>query len=132
MNQRVRSWNGRSGVIDQLDYVVDLLRMNPKSRKAVISLWNPEDDVGSSEPSCPITFQALARPSPEGLRLSGMTVVRSSDVWNGMPVDLLYFGRLMSTLADDLGMLVGQYTHIVSSLHMYLHSVPSAARIARS
>ena len=46
-------------------------------------------------------------------------VMRSNDVWLGLPYDMFQFTQLQHCVATSLGMIAGEYRHTTFSLHMY-------------
>jgi thymidylate synthase len=115
----------------QLERAIDLLKRDPTSRQAVVSIWQPHDlSVAEHEPSmqkekvvpCSQLFQLLLR---EG-RLHMLTYTRSNDVWLGMPYDVFTFTCLQRVVAAHLGCGVGLYRHMVGSAHLYERYVEDA------
>ena len=104
----------------QLFGVIDVLRNSPKSRQAVVSIWNANDlchaiakDV--NDIPCTLTFQFMVR-----FGMLHMTVnMRSEDVWLGLPYDVFAFTSIQRIIAAALGVECGNYTHHVGSMHIY-------------
>lgn len=82
---QLRSFNGD---FDQLEYVMNEIKSS--SRRAVISLWNPSDLKEQSLPCC-YTDLIFMR---DGNELNLHITFRSSDVFLGLPFDII-FGALM-------------------------------------
>jgi len=102
--------------VNQLEYVIGLLRDNPCSRKIVIQLFDHRDSIGHHlDIPCTCTLQYLLR---EG-RLSAITYMRSNDVFRGMPHDIFCFTMLQEIIARSVGAELGSYHHMVGSLHLY-------------
>jgi thymidylate synthase len=102
--------------VNQLEYVIGLLRNNPSSRRIVIQLFDHRDSVGHHlDIPCTCTLQYLLR---EG-RLSAITYMRSNDVFRGMPHDIFCFTMLQEIIARSVGAELGSYHHMVGSLHLY-------------
>jgi len=112
---------------DQLSHVVSKLRVDPDTRQAVVTLWNPELDntLGKKDYPCTVALGF----SIQGDRLHMTTVMRSNDVWLGLPYDLFQFTQLQLTLARVLGIAPGTYTHTAWSLHLYDRDVTAAAQL---
>lgn len=101
---------------DQIQTVIDLLRKDPNSRRAVINLNVPNKDViETKDEPCTIALQFLIR--DHKLYCTGM--MRSNDIWFGFPYDVTFFTELQKYIADQLGLEYGSYTHFVTSLHLY-------------
>ena len=45
--------------------------------------------------------------------------MRSNDIWTGFPYDVFSFTAMQIILAFQLGVGIGEYTHIAGSLHLY-------------
>jgi hypothetical protein len=130
LNTRLERWPGARRTVNQLDAIRATLKRNLFSRKGIATLWSPEDDPGDRNAICPVTFQVIARPDSGGYTsLNAMTVVRSSDAWVGLALDMWYFSRLQVKLANEFGLGLGSYTHVVASLHMYLYDLPLSSRL---
>lgn len=111
---------------DQLLLAHDLLRADPDTRQCVVSVWKPDDlergleiatsgEVSKGYVPCTLTWQFLLR---EG-KLHMKVDVRSQDVWLGMPYDIFIACQMLRTLAGELKVEVGTYSHTVGSLHVY-------------
>jgi thymidylate synthase len=118
---RLRAYDG----VDQLSLVADLLQRKPSSRRAVIQLYDHTDLVGEHrDVPCTCSLQFLLR---EGeLRL--VVYMRSNDAYRGLPHDLFCFTMLQEIMARRLGAILGTYTHVVGSLHLYDENRDAAQR----
>ena len=102
-------------VAAQLPYVYQLLREDPDSRRAVISIYGPQDQHVSLDVPCTLSLQFLLRKG----RLSLITNMRSSDVYLGLPYDVNQFCFLQQVMASWLGVELGEYLHFTGSGHLY-------------
>lgn len=101
---------------DQIQTVIDLLRKDPNSRRAVINLNVPNKNViETKDEPCTIALQFLIR----GGKLYCTGIMRSNDIWFGFPYDITFFTELQKYIADELRVRYGSYTHFVTSLHLY-------------
>lgn len=96
---------------------VDKLKKDPDTRQAVITLWDPHRDNLPDARDYPCTLSLTF--SVQGGALELDIVMRSNDVWLGLPYDLFQFTQLQLTVANSLSLRVGQYRHTVLSMHMY-------------
>lgn len=101
---------------DQVAQVIDTLRRDPCSRRAVIDFDVP--DPGRLEAKDEIRVIALVFELREG-KLDCTGIMRSDDVWSGTPYDVVFFTELQKHIANELGVGYGKYTHIAVSLHAY-------------
>lgn len=101
---------------DQIEKIIELLRKDPNSRRAVINLNTPNEHViETHDEPCTICLQFLVRDG----KLNCTTVMRSNDIWFGFPYDVAFFTQLQMYIADRLGVSYGTYTHFVISMHLY-------------
>ncbi|TDD40286.1 thymidylate synthase [Saccharopolyspora elongata] len=109
---RLRNWQGR----DQLDTVRRVLEDDDQSRQAVIQLFNPARDFsGHRDVPCTLGYRFYIRSG----RLVMFTTMRSQDTWLGFPYDIFTTTLLQELLAGWLGVGLGEYHHLVDSLHLY-------------
>ena len=113
---------------DQFEYVKNLLKKDPLSRQAVIHIKNPSTAETKDVP-CTIALQFLVRPDEDGaLKLNLTVMMRSNDVWKGLPYDAFSFCALQVLMAMQLGLGVGTYTHFATSLHLYKRDYEGAMK----
>lgn len=108
---------------DQIANVLALLRDSPTSRRAVLQLFDAADiAVRRKEIPCTTTLQLFVR--DEQLHL--VATMRSNDAFIGLPHDVFCFTMLQEIIARSLNLEIGQYRHMVGSLHLYEHNVEDA------
>jgi thymidylate synthase len=121
---RLRDWAGK---VDQLARVVETLRLDPDSRRAVIQLYDPaRDENCNRDVPCTLGFRFHLRDG----HLVMSTTMRSQDVWLGLPYDLFTFTVLHEVMAGWLGVPMGEYHHHVDSLHLYAKNAQAATELA--
>ena len=64
---------------DQLEYVIDLIKNDPHSRRILINLWNPKTTCNAALPSCLHQYQFYV--NTENKTLHVQIYLRSSDVF---------------------------------------------------
>jgi thymidylate synthase len=113
----------RNTPIDQLQVIIAHLKAKPESRRAVLSMWNVEDDlmkVDTSKDVCcnlSTTFQLV-----EG-ELDMTVFNRSNDlIWGSLGANVVHFSFLQEYVAAHLGVPVGVYNQISTNLHTYTDS----------
>ncbi len=116
---------------DQISNVVNLLKHNKQSKRAVIQLFNAEDITHECDSSkrhkdipCTCTLQFIIRDSKVNL----ITYMRSNDAIFGLPHDIFTFTMLQEIVARSLGSEMGFYRHCVGSLHLYKESFLAAEK----
>lgn len=101
---------------NQLDKIIELLKKDPSSRRAVININIPNEQlIETKDEPCTIALQFLVRDS----KVHCTAMMRSNDIWFGLPYDIVFFTTLQKYIADRLGYGYGTYTHFATSLHMY-------------
>ncbi|MFI0773145.1 thymidylate synthase [Streptomyces sp. NPDC021212] len=113
--------------LDQWATVVDTLRQDPDSKRAVIQILHPHELRVADNPdvACTLCLQFLLR---EG-RLHMVGYMRANDVYRGMVSDVFSFTFLQEMMARQLGAELGGYTHVAGSLHLYRPDLPAARRL---
>jgi len=130
---RIRTWlsshdgRGRGEPIDQLAHVVDLLRKDPLSRRAVIAIYDPRIDTqpGKDIP-CNDFLQFQSRLGALHLTVT----VRSNDLmWGWSGINAFEWSTLQEIVAHLLGVTVGSLTFNIGSLHLYDRHWDKASRL---
>ncbi len=110
---------------NQIENVVELLKKNPTSRKAVIQLFDSDDlALSRKEVPCTCTLQFMVR----NRRLHMLTSMRSNDAYFGLPHDVFCFTMLQEIIARTLSVELGTYRHLVGSLHLYEKDIEGAGQ----
>jgi thymidylate synthase len=101
---------------NQVEKIIQLLCDDPESRRAVINFNVPNENViKTKDEICTIALQFLIRDG----KLNCTGIMRSNDVWYGLPYDVIFFTELTKYIARRVNVEVGTYTHTVISLHAY-------------
>ena len=100
---------------DQIKKVVNLLKKEPNSRRALICLWNAENDISSHHPPCACTIQFLIR----GGRLDTIAYFRSNDSWMAALPDMIAITKLSQIISNKINISIGKYIHFAASYHLY-------------
>lgn len=110
----------------QWDYIVNELRRDPDSRRAVMHLRTPGDSIDAKlDVPCTLALQFFIREN----KLHQVVHMRSSDVIFGIAYDVPAFTVFQEILANELGVELGSYTHVSNSLHIYERHFEMAERI---
>lgn len=110
-------FNGAYGprIKNQLVRCYELLKIDPDTRQAVITIRNDKDFDSTPDVPCTLSLQFILRKG----RLNLITTMRSNDVLLGVPYDVASFCYLQLHLACWLGVGVGSYHHHAGSMHIY-------------
>lgn len=114
---------------NQIMKIIDLLKADPNSRRAVINLNVPNEHViETKDEPCTIALQFLIR---EG-KLHCTCMMRSNDIYFGFPYDVAFFTELQKYIADALKVEYGTYTHFATSLHVYEKDMDKIREIVKN
>ena len=112
---------------DQLELAMDELITNPTNRQLYISAWDPATDgLGGSQPKnipCPVGF-SLTR-TERTVHCS--VFIRSSDVFVGLPYDVMGYALTLDAIAASCGLKPGTLHITLAHAHYY---EPHSAAIA--
>lgn len=124
--ERIHQWVKRDGKkLNQYAAVLRHLKINPDSRAAVVSIWDPEVDLFSTRPLSPCLVYFSIRHNA----LNSAILARSSDAWvNALP-EMIGFCSVQKRLANSLGIGVGRLSFHALSYHIYEYDLPIALNL---
>lgn len=130
VNETTGCFDGAYGprIRPQLEYVFDELSCDAASRRAVLSIFGPEDHRPSLDVPCTLTLQFLVRDESLDLIVS----MRSSDLYLGLPYDVGQFAFLQQVLAGWLSLPAGRYIQWSASAHVYARDLAFVSEIVSS
>jgi len=108
--------------IDQLERAYQVLKTKPNSRQVVLQIWDGRRDLPDSsgkEASPDIPCNVVSILKVRSGKLEWMQILRSNDLYRGLPYNLVQFTTLQEIVAGWLGLDVGEYNQISNSLHVY-------------
>ena len=108
--------------VDQIERAYKTLSKNPESRQVVLQLWDPREDLPDTDgnpKSADIPCNVCSMPKVRDGKLVWLQVMRSNDIYRGLPYNIVQFTMLQEILAGWLGLEPGAYHHISDSLHVY-------------
>lgn len=119
--------------IDQLHHAYGTLRANPDSRQVVLQIWDSSQDLPLQNgeprnPDIPCNICSMLK-IREG-RLEWVQVLRSNDLYLGVPHNIVQFTSLHEVLAGWLGVELGSYHQLSDSLHIYEHDIDAVRKRA--
>ena len=100
----------------QLDKVVDMLRGNPNTRQATISIYDGKE-IHDYKYDTPCTY-AVQFTIVHG-RLDMCVTMRSNDLWYGFCNDQYQFSKLQEMMSEWLEIETGVYYHFAHNMHLY-------------
>lgn len=115
-----RTADGRS--INQIDQVIEQIKINPESRRLIVSAWNVGEIERMALPPCHTMFQFFVQ---EG-ELSCQLYQRSADLFLGVPFNIASYALLTMMVAHVCGLKPGTFVHSFGDLHLYSNHLEQA------
>ncbi|GAA2670300.1 MULTISPECIES: thymidylate synthase [Actinoplanes] len=110
-----RSWPTPGGHVDQIAEILDTLRKNPDSRRMIVSAWN----VGELDQMALMPCHALFQFYVADGKLSCQLYQRSADLFLGVPFNIASYALLTRMVADQAGLLPGDFIWVGGDCHIY-------------
>ena len=121
-----RNWNSEG--IDQIKQMIETIKVNPDSRRIIISAWNPSvmpntsvsfsENVANNKaalPPCHTFFQCYISDG----KLSIQLYQRSADIFLGVPFNIASYALLAIMLSQVTGYEPGEFIHTFGDAHIY-------------
>lgn len=114
---------------DQLSELIKHLSEKPTSRHGVVIAWDPTSDglTGKPRKNVPCLFAFTL--NIIGGKLCMHNIIRSNDIFLGLPHDVAGFALLQHIIAQELNVPVGTYSHSISNAHLYSDQYESAQEL---
>ena len=119
-----RKWN-RIRPLDEIDQISDLienLKLNPNSRRHLVSAWNVGELPTMALPPCHYSFQCYVADN----KLSLMWNQRSADLFLGVPFNISSYGLLLELLCVETGYEPGELIGNFGDIHLYKNHLEQA------
>lgn len=111
---------------DQIKRVVELMRREPNTRRAVVTMFDPARDLRADEASrdiccnLSVMFRNNFGLRDEPNRLDMTVTCRSNDIiWGAYGANAVHFSVLQEYVAAHLGLAVGNYYQVSNNWHAY-------------
>jgi len=118
-----RAWRGADGrVHDQISEVIEQIKVNPHSRRHIVSAWNVAEVDQMALPPCHLMFQFYVA----GGRLSCQLYQRSADIFLGVPFNIASYALLTLMVAQVTGLKPGEFVHTLGDAHLYNNHLEQA------
>ena len=119
--------------IDQLERAYQALKNKADTRQVVLQIWDsgidmPATDGTPADPDIPCNVLALLK--VRAGKLEWLQVVRSNDLFLGVPHNFVQFTSLQEIMAGWLGIDCGAFHQVSDSLHMYDHDEENVFALA--
>lgn len=123
----------KSATINQIEYLVKMIKKWPSTRRAVASTYYPPEDcngslevVGYDLPA----LQVIDLKARDGL-LNLTCYFRSSEVYFWWPINAYQLTKLMEEIAPQCGLTSGSMTMVLASAHIVEKNLKDAQSTAR-
>lgn len=106
---------------DQLAWAIERLRADPRDRRVVIGMWDPNEDparadAGSKDVPCNTQIYL----NVHGTRLDMLVTCRSNDIfWGAYGANAVHMSMLHEYLARGIGVRQGYYHQLSFNWHAY-------------
>ena len=118
-----RDWRGENGVrADQIDNVISEIKKTPRSRRLIVSAWNPAEIDKMALPPCHVLFQFYVQDG----ELSCQLYQRSADLFLGAPFNIASYSLLTLMVAQVCDLKPGEFIHTFGDLHLYQNHLDQA------
>ncbi len=108
---RLRNFNG----INQIEALINDLKTNNYSRRAIAFTWDVMKDTGNPKSPCINLINALI----QGDKLYLSTYMRSNDMYRAWPQNCFALRKVQKEIADALNIKMGKLCFISNSAHIY-------------
>jgi thymidylate synthase len=112
----------------QLEYVINLIKTEPTSRRILIDLWNPENRGKLSLDPCHTQYQFSVRNG----KLDMIWTQRSVDFAVGAPSDFILAALYNITIANECDLIPGIITFNFGDTHIYEEHIDEFASMLRA
>jgi thymidylate synthase len=118
-----RRWETNQGTfIDQIKNVIQEIKINPNSRRLIVSAWNVGELHKMALPPCHLLFQFYVTQGT----LSCQLYQRSADIFLGVPFNIASYALLTHIIAQACGLKIGQFIHSLGDIHLYANHIEQA------
>ncbi len=108
---RLRNFQG----IDQIKAIIDDLKANSYSRRAIAFTWDVLTDTGNPKSPCLNIINALVQRD----RLYITAYMRSNDMYRAWPQNAFAFRKIQKEIAEAINMPMGKLIIVSNSAHIY-------------
>lgn len=118
-----RSWPTADGrKVDQIANAIEQIKVNPDSRRIMVSAWNVADIENMALPPCHALFQFYVSAG----KLSCMLYQRSADIFLGVPFNIASYALLTIMVAQVTHLQPGEFIHTLGDAHLYSNHLDQA------
>ena len=111
-------WRKADGTaINQIEQVIESIRLHPASRRHIVSAWNVGELDQMALPPCHAFFQFYV--NEKAGTLSCQLYQRSADLFLGVPFNIASYALLTLMVAQVCDLKPGEFVHTFGDLHIY-------------
>lgn len=103
------------GGIDQIEWVLKELKSEVRSRRCLVSMWNPHDLPYMKLPPCHYAFNFV---DVNG-KLDLVVSMRSLDLFVGLPYDMTFYSLMLILFCNELDKEIGSVHINAADCHIY-------------
>lgn len=105
--------------VHQIHEAIHMLIDDPGSRRVVLQLWDPQEDLNKKSKDLPCNLSIALKIRDGHLNMTVFN--RSNDViWGAFGTNVVHFSILQEYIAHRVGVKVGAYHQVSDSLHFYV------------
>jgi len=108
---------GKQNGVDQIADLLNGLKQNPTSRRHIVTAWNPAQLHETPLPPCHLMQMYTVNPGEN--KLNSCFIMRSTDVYHGLPYNAMGYGLLNCIFAKYLGYEPGELVYQGWDAHVY-------------
>ena len=101
--------------VDQISELIEQIKVNPNSRRLIVSGWNPVEANQVALPPCHTLFQFFVADN----KLSCQLYQRSADLFLGVPFNIASYALLTHMMAQVCDLKVGEFIWTGGDCHIY-------------
>ncbi len=118
-----RSWPAADGItVDQISNLIHDIKINPNSRRLIVSAWNVSEIAKMALPPCHCLFQFYVANG----KLSCQLYQRSADIFLGVPFNIASYALLTLMIAQVTDLKPGDFIHTFGDAHLYINHLDQA------
>ena len=106
--------------VDQIERLIDMIKINPNSRRLIVSGWDPDQCDKVALPPCHTLFQFKVESEKI---LHCQLYQRSADAFLGVPFNISSYSLLTYLIAHVCNLEVGEFVHTFGDVHIYKNHI---------
>ena len=120
-------WKNGKGGINQIENIIEQLKINPFSRRLVLNAWNVSDLTKMALPPCHLMYIFKTTIDQNGYKvLNCQVTLRSNDMFLGHPFNVVSATTLTILIAKCCNMIPGKIALSISDAHIYQNHIEQA------